>query len=340
MYSFSEASVKDRETGCEMLEELIDLRRARIRCLSKLSDIQLQENCVSIADHINGFPAVRRDNLIVDNNIDNLTADENTYTELYRMHRNKTKSKTKRLSKDFENSYFVFSLKQIETPKEAMEYGKVDYTVGLYHPVSGFSTDFFSYQDMNNPETTKQNGKKKFGIPEEFKDGDMKDLYLVLMVIFTDGSLAKKCKGIGLIRLENVFEKNELKLNVNSHKDSALSVIEQITKCLREKEKDQEANYFKFHFQIKKVKGNFLKPEDFVFKKVSSPTLLCAGLNKLVVTLDTAKIVGSGKIWIGDSFSVSMDVEIRDSEGNTMKHIQTYISTQPIATDEVFRFCI
>lgn len=35
-----------------------------------------------------------------------------------------------------------------------------------------------------------------------------------------------------------------------------------------------------------------------------------------------------------------MDVEIRDSEGNTMKHIQTYISTQPIATDEVFRFCI
>ena len=121
--------------------------------------------------------------------------------------------------------------------------------------------------------------------------------------------------------MENVFDTNQIKVNVNSNKDSALSVIEQIKKNL--KEKDQDSNYFKFSFKIKTVKESFLKPEDFVFEKVSSPTLLCAGLNKLVVTLDTAKIVGSGKIWIGDSFSVSMNVEIMDNEGNTKEYIQT-----------------
>ena len=99
----------------------------------------------------------------------------------------------------------------------------------------------------------------------------MKDLYLVLMIIFTDSSLAKKCKGIGLTKLENVFDTNDIKVNVNSNKDSALSVIEQIKKNL--KEKDQDSNYFKFSFKIKTVKESFLKPEDFVFEKVSSPTL-------------------------------------------------------------------
>eukprot|EP00092_Neocalanus_flemingeri_P017839 GFUD01019303.1.p1 GENE.GFUD01019303.1~~GFUD01019303.1.p1 ORF type:complete len:1705 (+),score=380.42 GFUD01019303.1:51-5165(+) len=320
-YDTSDAGVNHRELVRDKLEELMDMRRARIRCLSKLSDVQLQENSQNLADYINGFPEIRKDNIIVDSNIDNLRTEDNTYTELYRLHRNKTKSKVKRISKDFESTYRIFSLTEIKPTKEAMEYGKVDYTLGLYHRVSGFLTDFFSYQDMNNPDTTKQNAKKKFGIPEEFKENDMKDVYLVLMVVFTDGSLAKKCKGIGLTKLENIFEKDELKLNINSNKDSALSVIEQITKFL--KEKDQETNYFKFTFQIKTVRESFLKPEDFVFRKVTSPTLCCAGLNKLVITLDTAKIVGSGKIWIGDSFSVSMDVEIRDAEGNTKKYIQT-----------------
>ena len=305
-----------------MLDELTNLRRARIRCLPKLSDIQLEENCIEIADHINAFPEIRRDKIIVDDNVDTLTTNKNTYTELYRLHKNKTNNKLKRISKDSVGpSYYVFSLKTIRPPKDAMEFGRIDYNVGLYHPITGFATDFFTYEDMNNK--GKQNGKKKFVIPDEFQENEMKDLYLVLMVIFTDAALTRKCKGIGLTKLENIFNTNELELNINSNKDSTLSVIEQIQRFKDAKEKDQDKNFFRFTFQIRTVKQSFLKPEDFIFQKISSPTLEDAGLNKLVITLDTAKILGSGKIFIGDSFSVSISVEIRDNEGNTKEYIQT-----------------
>ena len=54
-----------------------------------------------------------------------------------------------------------------------------------------------------------QHGNRKFVVPDEFKEDN---LYLVLMVIFTDGSQAKKCKGIGLTKLKTVFNISELKL--------------------------------------------------------------------------------------------------------------------------------
>ena len=104
----------------------MDIRRARIRCLSKLSDIQLQENCEQIADHINAFPVIRRDNIIVDNNIDNLTAGENTYTELYRLHRDKAKTKVKHLYKEYNSNYLS---KEALGPQECSQPSYIFYKI-------------------------------------------------------------------------------------------------------------------------------------------------------------------------------------------------------------------
>ena len=95
-----------------------------------------------------------------------------------------------------------------------------------------------------------------------------------------------------------------------------------ISKCLKEKEHDK--NMFKFTFQIKEVEESFLNTEDFVLQRVSVPTMLQTGVNKIAVTLDMAKIVG--KVWTGSSVGVSLEVEIRDREDNIITCIH---SNQP-----------
>ena len=256
------------------LEGLIDLRRARVRNLSKLSDLQLEENCEMICKQINNFPALRGERILVDTNLDNLMNTEMAFTELCHLHGDRNGAESKQTKKYSMKTYFTFSLieaKQVET----MKFGKVNYMIGLFHPISGFVTDLFSYEDMDNEVLAEQNGNRKFVVPDEFKEDD---LYLVLMVIFTDGSQAKTCKGIGLTKLETVFNTSELKLDITPNKDSTVSVMDLISKCLKEKEHDK--NMFKFTFQIKEVEESFLNAEDFVFQRVSVPTLIQTGVSK------------------------------------------------------------
>ena len=177
---------------------------------------------------------------------------------------------------------------------------------------------------MDNKVSAEQNGNRKFVVPEEFMEDD---LYLVLMVILTEGSQAKKCKGIGLTKLEPVCNTSELKLDITPNKDSTVSTMDLITKCLKEKEHDK--HMFQFTFQIKVVEESFLNTEDFVFQRASVPTLLQTRVNKIAVTLDMAKIVG--KVWTGSSFSVSMEVEIRDREDNTITCIHSHQPDKKVA---------
>ena len=55
---------------------------------------------------------------------------------------------------------------------------------------------------MNNKVVYKKQAKKKFVIHEEFRDNDGEDLFLVVLILLTDQSMANKCKGIGLFNFK------------------------------------------------------------------------------------------------------------------------------------------
>ena len=157
-FLFSHGNVIQREELNVKLEELIDLRRARVRNLSKLSDLQLEENCEMICKQINNFPALRGERILVDTNLDNLMNTEMAFTELCHLHGDRNGAESKQTRKYSNKTYFTFSLieaKQVET----MKFGKVNYMIGLFHPISGFVTDLFSYEDMDNEVLAEQNGK-------------------------------------------------------------------------------------------------------------------------------------------------------------------------------------
>ena len=105
---------------------------------------------------------------------------------------------------------------------------------------------------MNNKGVRKEQAKKKFAIHEEFREneGRSEELFLVVLIILTDQSMANKCKGIGLHKLKDK-EKNDsclfdrldnwtagqlpgIEVPVHSTKDLTVSVIEQIQKMIRE----------------------------------------------------------------------------------------------------------
>ena len=46
-----------------------------------------------------------------------------------------------------------------------------------------------------------------------------------------------------------------------------------------------------------------------------SPKLNQSRINKLVLTLDSGKILGAARVFLGDTFSVSMDVEVGPDSG-------------------------
>ena len=122
---FSQENVDQREVIKVKLEELIDLRRARVRNLSKLSDLQLEENCEMICKQINNFPALRGERILVDTYLDNLMNTEVAFTELCHLHGDRNGTESKQARTYSMKTYFTFSLieaNQVET----MKFGKVD----------------------------------------------------------------------------------------------------------------------------------------------------------------------------------------------------------------------
>ena len=218
------------------------MRRARVRTFHKMSTAQIEENREELAEAINQFPPIRNFNVVVDNDLNRFSTKNQVFTEVYKAQKSKMGMKgTKRLSRDKEQYFNLFSIKEVVPPREPMEFGKVDYTVAIFNQLSGFVTDFFVYEDMNNNKTSKKHAKKKFAFSKNFHDGEG-PLFLVIMVIVTDTTNAKKCKGLGVVKLEDL-QKNDVNIYTNKSKDSTLSVIEQIHKAIGSN--DPETSFFK-----------------------------------------------------------------------------------------------
>ena len=111
---------------------------------------------------------------------------------------------------------------------------------------------------MNNKVVHKKQAKKKFVIHEEFGDNDGEDLFLVVLILLTDQSMANKCKGIGLFNFKlKDKEKNpiclfdlavgqllSIEVPVYCTKDSTISVNENIRNMIRE-------NYYQVALHIR-----------------------------------------------------------------------------------------
>ena len=227
--------------------------------------------------------------------------------------------------------------------------GTLSFTIGIFNKrTDTFITDFFSYEDIK--ENRKEMKLKRFAIPQELSS--IPDLYLVGMVMLVDTTVeANKCQGVGVLPLDQFFNKlkkrhtadalkerigltekgagrkETVELPLQFTRNHIVSIPESIKRIIDEGKNragrmKEEITLLESTFHIKKVDRFRLNPKDFVFEKTSDPTLHDRHLHKFILTIDVGKFTGKNTMF-GDSFEISLDVEILDDEGALIECIKT-----------------
>ena len=306
----------------EDLETLLDARRERMRNLHLLSKADLEDNKESLSKMINQLTMVRREGYMVDKEIRPLALQDNSFCELFEIQRDlqQIAEKERNQYEKDSNKVYYFKVNKVEPPKQKIDSSHYDYVVAVYDRPHGFLTQFFKYENMQDTTNAKTELKKRFAVPTDLKDGDDKNLYLVVMLVANDGGKGRMCKGVGVIKMEDIQSVIPVQISIVLSKEYNISPCEQIQKYQEQTLKRESVmieDSLKLHFQVSEVPANTLTEEDVQLNKVQIPTLLSPKVNMLNITLEKAKTVG--KSMFLDSFGVSILVEVFNSKGDKIK---------------------
>ena len=275
--------------------DLTNLLRVLTRLYHRLSTDNIEENKFHIANIINRVAIASHENFIVDDNLVKVKTDEKPLTELidiFQQKRRQSQSgKRNRISHSTEERFLVASLSKIQrdksTSQEKIEQGTLNYTLAIFDSkLNSFSTNFFSYENMTDP---KKNMKKRFAFDKSFKTTP--NSYLVAMVVLTDNSGANKCKGVGVVKLDNpdIDQDKAVDIEIRSTRNLSVPVPDIIKRFIKEESQMKEDTLLVLPFKFKVLDQLSLDANDVILEKVSELGLRDVGVNRLVLTIDTGK---------------------------------------------------
>ena len=320
----------DNSTG-----ELLQLLRTRIHCYNKLGSFFLQENRDAIVDKVNQISKDTHENFIVDQNLRNILTTEKPITEILDFYRKPNTlqigtQRKKDKSKNDEDTFYVVSLIKLKSESaEKIEEGTLNMVLGIFDPVrNSFVTEFIKYKDLKAK--NKKNKNIRFAIPKDFES--FQGLFLVGLVMLLDKVGANKCQGVGVIRLAKLMEASDnlemhrcFKIPVLFSRSLAVPVTETIKKLAKGENNPKDMSELLLStFEVKKLDRFYLDTHDFIFEKnVTEPTLREGGVHKMILTIDSGRFSGGQKLF-GESFEISLDVEILDEEGLMIECIKSF----------------
>ena len=319
----------DNSTG-----ELLQLLRTRIHCYNKLGSFFLKENRDAIVDKVNEISKNTHENFIVDKDLKNILTTEKPITEILDFYRepNTLRIGTQRKKDRFkseEDIFYVVSLTKLKSESaEKIEEGTLNMVLGIFDPKKdSFVTEFIKYKDLKAK--NKKNKNIRFAIPKEFES--FQGLFLVGLVMLLDKVGANKCQGVGVIRLGKLMEASDnvenrcFKIPVLFSRGLTVPVTETIKRLAKgETHSKDMSELLVSTFEVKKVDGFYLDKNDFIFEKnVTEPTLKEGGVHKFILTIDSGRFSGGQKLF-GESFEISLDLEILDEEGLMIECIKSF----------------
>ena len=319
------------------IEELLQLLRTRIHCYNKLGSFFLQENRDLIVDQVNQISKDTHENFIVDHDLKNILTTEKPITEILDFYRKPNTlqigtQRKKDKSKNEEDTFYVVSLIKLKsTCSEKIEEGTLNILLGLFdQKKNSFVTEFIKYKDLKAMAKKRKNIDIRFAIPQDFES--FQELFLVSLVMLLDKVGAHKCQGVGVTRLtklvetsDNVENNRYFEIPVLFTRSLAVPVTETIKRLAKGENNPKEMSQLLLSkFEVKKMDRFYLDTSNIIFEKnVTEPTLREGGVHKFILTIDSGKFSGGQKLF-GESFEISLDVEILDEEGQMIECIKSF----------------
>ena len=134
------------------------------------------------------------------------------------------------------------------------------------------------------------------------------------------------------IRLTKMMEASEnleinrcFKIPILFSRSLAVPVTETIKKLAKGENNPKDMSELLLStFEVKRLDRFYLDTHDFILEKnVTEPTLREGGVHKMILTLDSGRFSGGQKLF-GESFEISLDVEILDEEGLMIECISNH----------------
>ena len=324
----------DNNTG-----EMLQLLRTRIHCYNKLGSYFLQENKDAIVDKANEISKDTHENFIVDRNLNNILTTEKPITEILDFYRKPDtlligSQRKKDRSKCYDETFYVISLLKYKSESaEKVDAGTLNLVLGIFDSAKDtFVTEFIKYQDLKAK--NKKNKNIRFAIPKDFES--IPGLFLVGLVMLVDKVGANKCQGVGVIKLRTVMDPPEngenyknIKIPILFSRNLAVPVTETIQKLSKGDIGARDMTELLLStFEVKKLDRFYLDQHDFIFEKnVTEPTLRERGVHKFILTIDSGRFSGGQRLF-GESFDISLDIEVLDEEGLIVECIKSFSTDQ------------
>ena len=303
----------------------MDLLSERIYLSGRVVDCEMDENRKKISEKVNEITANKNYNLIVNDSLDTIITPDTPLTSLFDISARRVSAELKenRNSQQFDPLYHQVSLAFYKAVEEKFEDGEVNFKIGIFNKnYNGFTTDFFSMLDMRNKGQSER--KKKFLLSNSLRENS--ELYLVVMVMLVDNNQANRCKAIGLMRMDQFLTDTSEKKTILAHsiKDYSLSVIDHVQRILKITEKEKTECH-EFKFKIVEIKDGCNDGKDFLFMKGDVPSLneKKEGINKLFITIESGKFTTGARQFFGDTFNMSLDIELLDENNQPVEAIKT-----------------
>lgn len=254
-------------------------------------------------------------------------------------------------SKSDEDTFYVFSLVKYDSQcSEKIEVGTLNMLVGIFDPArNSFITEFVKCKDLKERSKAKKkkNIEIRFAIPTGFEyfhneqsQRHPQGLFLVGLLMLIDKVGANKCQGVGVMRLEKIIEAHEnvennrrFKLPILFSRNLAVPVTETVKKLAKGENNPRDMPELLLSwFEVKKLSRLYLdidmKAYEYIFEKnVAEPTLKDGGMHKFILTIESGRFSGGQKLF-GESFEISLDIEILDDEGQMIECINSFSTDQ------------
>ena len=319
-FSSSQSEIGMNEKFDGQIDQIISSFRVRMRLFNKFCLGYKLENSQTISNTINEIFKSSHSNLIVDDTLKSVVLEEQPLTEILDFFQSNINPKSGS-SKSNDDSFFVASLRNINkdrsTSQEKIEQGTLNYTLTIFNSKQNcFETDFFNYEDMTDPQ---KNGKKRFAFHQDL--AMMPNMYLVAMVVLNDVTQANKCKGLGVVKLEN-SQSHETEIEIHSVKNYSVPVTEIINKIKDKDSSNKEDILLVLPLKLRKLDRSRLDENDFVLEKISPASLGDIGPHRLILTLDSGVLSG-GRTLFSDPFEVSIDMVVLNEKGEVADCIKS-----------------